>query len=61
MEEGDDTVTVMEPVELCGYHPPEVTFSKTEPTKQSVEGDRRAGLEGSDFRPISVDGGAPDA
>ena len=36
---------MMEPVELSGYHPPEVTFSKMEPSKQSAEGDERAGLE----------------
>ena len=38
MEEGDGTV--MEPVELSGYHLPEATFSKTEPSKQSAEGAR---------------------
>ena len=42
IKEGDDTL--MDAVELSGYHPTEVTSSKTEPSKQSEEGDESAGL-----------------
>ena len=57
IKKGDDTV--MDAVELSGYHPTIVTSSKTEPSKQSEEGDESAGLNAIEDGDITASRSAP--